>query len=540
MAMRVSQGRASTGSRASSSRSRASQRTSQLGLSRLSAGRGSVGRTSAIQGLEEFRNSRLSAQLMDGGHIDKEEGLEQVDNNKKDEEIERCELLRFVDSPEFQLFIGAMITANTFTLAGETDFPDWEGWTMVDNFFLVIFFIEIVLRMGYRGVVGFFSDSQNRIWAIFDTVIVALGIGDLWLIPMVMTVWGNGEGNSKTSNGGASSVLRFLRLLRLLRLMRVFRMSPMLVQFVSALISMISTIMGIFVVLFLFLACSAILLTHLLGHGEALPDALDHEQALIKEAVMHKFRTVVDSIFTLFQVTTTDNWNLIARPVIALNKYWRFFFIVFIAFASWIMISVLTAVASDSMIAATSDRKEQERQLRLKREREFIEFLRLSFEDADADGNGLMDKEEFEAMMDQEFVRNRMRSLGVAITPDELRQAWEMLDIDGSGELTIDEFVSGLSFLTEVLSTKHIVSIDYSLKRTANRIDRDLDSLLQELEDVKGQNQEILDHLNRQDAHYQQHELSLWLWKEWANAKEPSAINPKMVLPKSVPEGDLY
>jgi len=323
--------------------------------------------------------------------------------------------------------------------------------------------------------------------------------------------------------------------------MRVFRMSPMLVQFVSALISMISTIMGIFVVLFLFLACSAILLTHLLGHGEALPDSnLDDEQAMMRKAVLAKFRTVPDSIFTLFQVTTTDNWNLIARPVIALNKYWRFFFIVFIAFASWIMISVLTAVASDSMIAATSDRKEQERQLRLKREREFIHFLRVSFEDADTDGNGLMDREEFEAMMDQEFVRKRMRSLGVDITPQELRKAWEMLDIDDSGELTIDEFVEGLSFLTEVLSTKHIVNIDYSLKRTANRIDRDLDGLLSELEDVKSQNQKILEHLNRQDAHYQQHELSLWLWKEWANAKEPSAINPKMELPKSAPAEELY
>lgn len=479
-------------------------------------------------GAADFRRSHASERQYAEGLLP---NGEQVDNSLRGASDESCRSLKFVERDEFQLFIGLIITANIFSLAGETDYPGWKVWLILDNLFLVIFFLEIVLRISYKGL-SFFAD-QNRVWAILDTVIVALGISDLWVMPVFIMFWQMDEGGHPKSS---SSLLRFLRLLRLLRLMRVFRMSPMLVQFVSALISMMSTIMGIFVILFLFLGCSAILLTHLLGHGEALPDSVDDEQAAMRDAVMAKFRTVPDSIFTLFQVTTQDNWNQIAIPVIALNKSWRIFFFIFIAFASWIMISVLTAVASDSMIAATSDRKEQERQLRLKKYEEFIQFLRRSFEDADADGNGLLDREEFEAMMEQEFVLKQMRSLGVDITPEELRKAWEMLDIDDSGELTIDEFVAGLSFLTEVLSTKHIVNIDYSLRRTAVRIEKDVDCLLDELLEVRDQNLKILEHLKNQDAHYKQHELSLWLWKEWANTNEPSAINPKMALPKSLPK----
>merc|ERR1712232_534544 len=92
-----------------------------------------------------------------------------------------------------------------------------------------------------------------------------MGVTDLWICPL----WYGGE-----DEGGAdtSSILRFLRLLRLVRLIRVLKMSPTLLQFVSALVAMMGTICSIFVVLFLFLGCMAILLTHLWGHGEALPD----------------------------------------------------------------------------------------------------------------------------------------------------------------------------------------------------------------------------------------------------------------------------
>merc|ERR1712151_24187 len=129
------------------------------------------------------------------------------------------------------------------------------------------------------------------------------------------------------------------------------------------------------------------------------------------------------------------------------NPWWRLFFVFFIAFASWTMLSVLTAVASTHMIEATSDRKESEIQEQELKHKLFIGFLQDAFVESDTDGNGYLDKEEFESLIAKPEVHRHMRELGVHLTPDELNKAWSMLDMDGSGELNIEEFVTGLSYL---------------------------------------------------------------------------------------------
>merc|ERR1712137_885888 len=100
-----------------------------------------------------------------------------------------------------------------------------------------------------------------------------------------------------------------------------------------------------------------------------------------------------------------------------------------------------------------------------KKTKSFISFLRDAFLDADADGNGVLDLEEFNGLVEKDFVYKRMKELGIQLSHDELLKAFELLDVDDSGELTIDEFVEGLGYMQEGLATKHIVNVDYSLKR---------------------------------------------------------------------------
>merc|ERR1712224_188016 len=100
-----------------------------------------------------------------------------------------------------------------------------------------------------------------------------------------------------------------------------------------------------------------------------------------------------------------------------------------------------------------------------KNRKKFITFLHDTFLDADADGNGVLDQEEFIALMGKTSVHKEMTRLGIEFTPEWLHGVWEMLDIDGSGELKINDFVVGFSYLQEHLATKHLVSMEYSLKR---------------------------------------------------------------------------
>lgn len=246
---------------------------------------------------------------------------------------------------------------------------------------------------------------------------------------------------------------------------------------------------------------------------------------------MGYFQDVPTSLFTLFQLTTTDNWDDIAYPLVEIDARWRLFFVFFIAFASWTMISVLTAVASDNMIAATTDRKDLELKEQEARHMQFINFLRDSFMEADSDGNGVLDKEEFSAMMGKDFVHKRMKELGIHLSQEELFKAWDMLDIDESGELTIDEFVTGLSYLQEGLATKHIVNVDYSLKRVTIRCEARLQKLQETLKEIEQQGQEILRALEEQEQTNQEQHLSLWLWQRWALKQEDFAARLRARLP---------
>jgi hypothetical protein len=201
------------------------------------------------------------------------------------------------------------------------------------------------------------------------------------------------------------------------------------------------------------------------------------------------------------------------------------------------MISVLTAIAADNMIAATSDRKAAEQRELERRQQAFIQYLRTTFYEADTDGNGLLDRDEFDALMDQDNVTKEMARLGVNMNDEDLRKAWEMLDIDDSGELTIDEFVSGLSYLQEGLSTKHVISIDYSLKRVAIRLSLMMDNLKVDIDDVRDLNEQIVESLQKHEDNCEQMQLFLWLWHQWSKEHDPNAVPLNMAteLPDSPP-----
>lgn len=424
-------------------------------------------------------------------------------------EVDLATRSAFVEGDRFQAFIAVVILLNVVVLWGETDAPGLLIWTICDHLFLVIFIAEMALKLLHHKPAAYFSGAE-RSWAFLDVTIIFFGIGDLWLGPLILPT---------SSRGGVyASCLRIMRLMRLLRLLRVFKIFGELRRFLEAILGMGTQFIWIFMVLALFLVCTAIITTHLLGHGEALGSRhyLETEHADAFQRITTCFGDVATSIFTLFQLTTTDNWDEIAFPIISVDTRWRLFFYGFIVFASWTMISVLTAVASNSMIEATSDRKEKELEELERNHLMFIEFLRETFVEADTDGNEMLDKEEFAALMEKDFVHQRMKELGVHLTEEELFQAWDMLDVDESGELTIDEFVTGLSYLQESLATKHIVNADYSLKRAHVRIEHRMEKIRGLMTEVMMQNEEILQKLKSQDHPHRQQQVSLFLWQQWA------------------------
>jgi len=282
-------------------------------------------------------------------------------------------------------------------------------------------------------------------------------------------------------------------------------------------------------VLVLWILACAIVCTQMLGHGSGT-DQNSERMKELQPLFQKHFRDIPTTMFSLFQVTTLDNWIDIAQPAIELDSRWQGFFVVFICIASWTMISILTAVASENVVESAMGREEGQKKAAAEAQKQFLSFLRDAFVQADADGNGLLDKEEFEGLINQEDVIAKMRASS-SLSPDDLMQAWDTLDVNRVGELTIDEFVAGFAMMNEGLSTKHIASFDYALQRSAFDFLKRVTRLSEGMMSVRTQNEELLEHLRRDAKREQKLAQQMWAWRTQAleKARSGQAADPDLV-----------
>ncbi|MGH3824902.1 MAG: ion transporter [Pseudonocardiaceae bacterium] len=219
----------------------------------------------------------------------------------------RERLRKLVDGDRFQRFIVAVIVLNAVTLGLETServvAAYGELLHAVDRLALAVFVVELVLRLVAHGP-RFFRDP----WSVFDFLIVGIA-----LIPAT----------------GAFSVLRALRILRVLRLVSLV---PSMRGVVAALLTAVPGMASIAALLGLLLYVAAVMATQLFGDG--VPD---------------RFGDLSTSLFTLFQVMTTDDWANIARAAMAVEPLAWIFFVIYMLLSTFAVLNLFIAVVVRAM-----------------------------------------------------------------------------------------------------------------------------------------------------------------------------------------------
>lgn len=251
-------------------------------------------------------------------------------------------LLKIVESPFFRPIILGLIIINAITLGMETSptlmAEHGDLLHLVDLVILTIFVVEIAMRMVARGK-EFWRDP----WCIFDFLVVGVA-----LLP----------------HAGEFAVLRTLRVLRVLRLIS---MIPSMRRVVSALISSLSGVAAVAsIMLVIFYVFSVIATT------------------LFSQVHPTYFSTLGNTMLTLFQVMTLEDWAEIARPVIEQVEYAWLFFVSYIMISTFVIlnlfIGVMVYAIQNASIYSGPDRRratpEQKAALRLLEEQGFIDELK--------------------------------------------------------------------------------------------------------------------------------------------------------------------
>lgn len=221
--------------------------------------------------------------------------------------IWRERLRGLVDGARFQRFIVGVIVVNAITLGLETSErvvgPFGGLLHAVDRIALTIFVVELTLRLAARGW-RLFRDP----WSVFDFAVVGIA-----LVPA----------------SGAFSVLRALRILRVLRLVSVV---PSMRGVVAALLTAVPGMASIAALLGLLIYVAAVMATGLFGDG--VPD---------------RFGDLGTSLFTLFQVMTTDDWAAIAGETMAVRSWAWIFFVVYLLVSTFAVLNLFIAVVVRAM-----------------------------------------------------------------------------------------------------------------------------------------------------------------------------------------------
>lgn len=385
----------------------------------------------------------------------------------------------WIDSQRFQGLSGVVIFLNAILLGVETD-VETLAWFYVEQLLLCFFTFELLARI-FRHRRDFFRSEDEWVWNTFDFCIVAGGVVDQWIVPLLEGLLKNDKESSTASSedqqmGVCFLLIRMLRLLRVVRLFRLVRIVRPLYELAQGVLEALQGMFWVLVFLVMTLYIVAILCTRLLGSGELLPHNADERENL--EVILVMFQSVADSMFTLFGCLSS--WSLLKFvPLFAEMPLLKPTFVVFYVYSAWALLAVMTGVVSENMIAIREQMVQEDEAREEMRRTMMAKTLVELFHDADVDRSGFISSSEFDLLVNSpELVRKIERNSHLKI--QDLQDLFEWLDRDKSGCISHEEFMRGFTWINEPLRAKSLVKLQERLGQDMRGLQTNVMNALEE------------------------------------------------------------
>jgi len=336
-------------------------------------------------------------------------------------------------STQLNRVIGVVIILNTIILGLETDLSnashppeDRIFWILMESIFIIIFSVEIALRM----------DIERRkwpwsLWNWLDVALVMMAIIETWILTFL-------QQSGRLRVLGLVRIIRLIRLVRVVRLMRMFRALYVTVMaFKEALSGLvyISIIMvgGVYV--------CAIFMTAVVGKSEL------SELELGGISGTERFGTVLRSMYSLFELMTLEGWQLVGRPLVQAEPAMSVFFFAYIMIFTFGLLNMVVAVVVEKTLLQAKRLEKMDSDILQQEVAKQLELMRDAFIECDANHDGMIDRDEFERAM-QKGDGDSPGALAscferLEIPTDDALTLFDILDQDGSGELSMQEFLRG-------------------------------------------------------------------------------------------------
>jgi len=285
-----------------------------------------------------------------------------------------------------------------------------------------LFALELLLKMLVLR-----CDFLRDRWNGFDFVLVGI-----WCIKILEV---SGDSFVDTTN------LRIIRIVRLIRIARIWKTAKTfdsLQIFVASIASSISVLFWGIVLLVLIQLATALFLSYMLD--DYMSDS--HNDMAVRHNVYKYFGTFSRSFLTMFELTL-GNWIDVARMLAeGVDEWWVAFAVSYKLVFGFAVLKVITAVfLCETMKVAASDENLLELQMQKDVQKNMRKMQRL-FPKVTLCKYQTMDRDECEQLLKHRNMRIWLEALDI----EPSLRLFDLLD-PGSGQLTVEEFVSGITRL---------------------------------------------------------------------------------------------
>jgi len=264
---------------------------------------------------------------------------------------------------------------------------------VVEHLFCIWFAYEWTIRfLAYRSKLAGFMNP----WFLFDTVLVALMLVETWLFPIILVVSGSSSGG-KLRNSSILRLARLLRLTRMARVARLLRAFPEVLIMIKGLVAAMRSVCCTFGLMLSFI--------YVLGIALKQVTAGTPVQALHFSTVSHAMYSLV------LHATLLDSPAKVLAEIGDDNPLGQALFFAVILFSSLLLLNMLIGVLCE--VVSTVSAAEKERISCACVKEKVVEIL--SQGDWDADGDGLISKDELSQLLNNEKATKLLGQAGVDV-----------------------------------------------------------------------------------------------------------------------------
>ena len=252
----------------------------------------------------------------------------------------------------FRYVFDVIIFLNIFCIAF-----DWEGGEWA---FLVIFLVEIILKLYAFGTQAFFA----KLWNLFDFVVVGAAI----LLSTYESIIHNPV--------GSGTALDILMVMRVIRIFRIFHSMPrfrIVINTIGHILPSMATYGGVILIFYYFFAIIGMEIFHgkfrYTGYDTSKQTPQDWYcgNYLLKNTTFYKehycsnnFNNILKSFVTLFELMVVNQWHVITEGhVLVTNKAARLFFFSFHFICVIVILNIFTAFVIEAFLLEFSFRSNE-------------------------------------------------------------------------------------------------------------------------------------------------------------------------------------